>query len=118
MDDREHPLLRLGREDLERLHARLTQRNLVEIQPRAEPGPSRGLAHGARETGSPEVLQPFEQVLLDQLERGLDQQLLGERIADLHRRARLLAPFLERRGREHGDAPDPVAPGRRRRTGP
>ena len=36
---------------------------------------------------APEVLQPFDQAALDELEARLDQQLLGERVADLDGRA-------------------------------
>ena len=48
--------------------------------------------------------------LCHQLEAGLDQQLLGERIADLHGRALLLGVVAEL-GRGHGRAVDAVAPG-------
>ena len=45
-----------------------------------------------------------------QLEAGLEQQLLGERIADLHGRALLLGLVVEL-GRGHGGAVDAVAAG-------
>ena len=50
------------------------------------------------------------QSLLHQLEAGLDQQLLGERVADLHRRPLGLGLVAEL-GRGHGGAVDAVAAG-------
>ena len=58
---------------------------------------------------APEVLQTLHQALLDQLQAGLDEQLLRERVADLHGRplgARLVA---EGGAGKHGGAADPVA---------
>ena len=59
--DREHPLLRLAREDLERLHARFAQRHRVEVERGAHARSSRRLAHRARDAGAAQVLQPLEQ---------------------------------------------------------
>ena len=113
--DREHPLLRLAREDLEGLHRRARaaapRRGRRRRPSRRAP---RDLAD-ARSVmpGAAEVLQALEQAGRDQLERGLDQQLLGERVADLHDRPGVLGALFERRAREHAHAADPVAPGRR-----
>src|SRR3546814_11481142 len=56
------------------------------------------------------VLDRDDGVGRHQLEAGLDEQLLGEGIADLHGRALLLRVVVEL-GRGHGGAVDAVAPG-------
>ena len=56
------------------------------------------------------VLDRDDAVLGHDLEAGLEQQLLGERIADLHGRALLLGVVVEL-GRRHGGAVDAVAAG-------
>ena len=56
------------------------------------------------------VLDGDDRVGRHQLEAGFEQQLFGERIADLHRRA-LLFRILVELGRRHGRAVDAVAPG-------
>ena len=48
---------------------------------------------------------------LDELERGLDQLLAGERVADLNGRPLLGRAFAKLLAREHGGAADPVAAG-------
>src|SRR5688500_14775264 len=84
-DDREHPLLALADEDLERLHAGLAPRDRIQVDD--DPGARAigGLGRRARDAGRAEVLQPLDQPALDELERRLDEQLLGKWIADLHR---------------------------------
>src|SRR4029453_69141 len=93
------PLLRLARQDLERLQAGLAERDRAQVELGAEPGPGGRLAHRARDPGPPQALQPFGQGGFAELERGLDQELLGERVADLHARASFLGPALEGVGR-------------------
>ena len=63
MHDREHPLLRLRREDLERLHAGLAQRHRVQIQVRAHARAGRRLADRARDAGAAQILQALQQPL-------------------------------------------------------
>ena len=113
MHDREHPLLRLARQDLERLQVGLAERDRAQVDLGAEPGPGRRLARGARDPRPAQVLQPFEQVAFDELERGLDQELLGEGVADLHARSTFLGPVLEGAGRQHRHPADAVATGGR-----
>ena len=65
-DDREHALLRLAGQDLERLHAGLAQRDRVEVERRRRARRRRRrLAHGAREAGAAEVLQADQQAAFD-----------------------------------------------------
>ena len=113
MHDREHALLRLAREDLERLHA--GSRSGTASRSSRAPMPARAAdsltAHVM--PAPPRSCSPSSRPELDQLERRLDQQLLGERVADLHARARRLADVVERRAREHAHAADAVAAGRR-----
>jgi hypothetical protein len=59
-NDREHPLLRLARQDLERLEVGLSERHGAQEQHRAHAGAGGRLAHGARDPGAAEVLQPLE----------------------------------------------------------
>ena len=63
--------------------------------------------------GRAEVLHADREPALEQLEARLDQPLLLERVADLHRRPLLLRARLEAGRREHARAADAVATGRR-----
>jgi hypothetical protein len=71
------------------------------------------LGERRRETGGAAVLQRLDQPALDELERGLDQLLAGEGIADLNRRTLVRVVLAELRAGEHRCAADPVAAGRR-----
>ncbi len=76
------------------------------------------LGGGARETGAAEVLDAGDDACGEQLERALDEQLLHERVADLHARPLGRAPGAVGMGVEglagqHGDATDAVATGAR-----
>ena len=66
--DRKHAFLRLGRQDLERFHAALAQRNSVEVELSAHAGAGGRLAYRARDAGAAEVLEPLQQSALDHLE--------------------------------------------------
>ena len=70
----------------------------------------RHLERGGGEAGRAHVLDGDDGVGRHQLEAGLQQQLLDERIADLHGRALALAVLVEL-GRGHGGAVDAVAAG-------
>ena len=78
-DDGEHPLLRLARHHLERLHARLAPRHLGDVDVHARAALGRGLARGARESGAAEVLHAHGQAGVEQRQARLDQPLLFER---------------------------------------
>ena len=88
--DDQHALLRLGEQDLVRRQIGLALRHLVEIDGDAEAAARRHLDRRAGQAGGAHVLDGDDRVALHQLEAGLDQQLLGERIADLHGRPLLL----------------------------
>ena len=86
LDDGEHPLLALRRHDLEGLHARLAPRDRADVDVHADAARDGRLARRAAEAGAAEVLDPDHQAGVEQLEAGLDQPLLLERVADLHAR--------------------------------
>ena len=78
-----HPLLRLRDHDLERLEARLASRDRVEVDEHPGPAAVGGLRRRAGDPAGAEVLEALDQAALDELEAGLDEQLLRERVADL-----------------------------------
>ena len=110
-DDRDHPLLRLRDHDLPRLEVGLAKRHAVEVHVDAGAA-GRHLGERRGKPGSAAVLEPDDEVALDEVERHLDQRLAAERIADLNRRA-LLVGALEVLAREHRRAADPVPAGER-----
>src|SRR6266542_4773121 len=81
---REHPLLGFTRQDLERLQARLTKGNGVEVQLHPPSSPGRGLAGRAGQPSSAEILQAKQESALDELQAGLDEQLPGDGVPDLY----------------------------------
>ncbi len=85
-------------------------RHAVEIERDAEPALAGHLDRRRGEPGRAHVLDRDDRVALHQFEAGLDQELLGERVADLHGRA-LLAGIAAELGRGHRRAVDAVAPG-------
>ena len=80
-DDGDHPLLALGDHDLPGLHAVLAQRDAVEVDVDAHVAGHLGERGG--EPGRAAVLQRLDEPGLDELERGLDQLLAREGVADL-----------------------------------
>ena len=109
LDDAQHPLLRLGDHDLERLHVGLAQRDAadVEIDPHAALG--RHLRRRRGQPGGAEVLERDQQPGVEQLERALEQLALLERVADLHGRALGAVLVAELGAGQHGGPADPVA---------
>ena len=85
-------------------------RHLVEIERDAEIALGAHLDRRAGQPGRAHVLDRDHAILRHDLEAGFEQQLLGERIADLHGRALLLGVVAEL-GRRHGGAVDAVAAG-------
>ena len=96
-----------------RLHGRLAQRHPVEVDAHAGVGGGGGLGECAGQAGAAEVLDPDDQFTVVQFEAGLDEQFLGERVADLHARAARFTLVVEGRAREHGDTADAVPAGLR-----
>jgi len=84
--DHQHALLALAQHDLVGGHLGLACRHPVEIELDAEPALAGHFDRRRCQAGGPHVLDRDDRVTLHQLEAGLDQQFLGERIADLHRR--------------------------------
>ena len=104
-DDGDHPLLALGDHDLPGLHSLLAQRHAVEVD--VDPGAvARHLGERGGEAGGATVLQRLDQPSLDQLQRGLDQLLAGERVADLDGRTLRGGAFAELQGGACRPQPD------------
>ena len=108
LHDEQHPLLRLRQHDLVGRHAGLALRHARHVDLDAGAAARSHLARRARQAGGPHVLNADERVGLHHLETGLEEQLLHERIADLHRRALLRELVVELR-RRHRRAVNPVA---------
>ncbi len=106
----QHPLLAFAQHDLVGRHAGLAHRHAIEIELDAEPALAGHLDRGRGQAGSPHVLDRDDRVPLHQFETGLDQELFGERVADLDRRP-LFAGVAAEFGRGHRGAMDTVAPG-------
>ena len=93
-------------------HRRLAQRDQVEVDRHAGAGRRGGLRQRAGQPGAAQVLDADDQVEVVDLQACLDEQLLQERVADLHARpARARCPASKRGAGEHRDAADAVAAG-------
>ena len=112
LGDEQHALLRLRQHDLVRRHAGFALRHERDVDLDAGAAARSHLGGRAGQAGRAHVLDADERVGLHHLEAGLEQQLLHERIADLHRRA-LLRRLLVELGRRHRRAVDAVAAGLR-----
>ena len=115
-DDGQHPLLALRGHHLVRRHARLAAGHRRDVDVHAHAPPRRRLAGGAHQSRPAQVLDPHDQLGVEQLEAGLDQPLLLVGIAHLDTRAlgRLglgVAPPEARRC-QHTDPTDAVPAGR------
>ena len=112
LGDEQHPLLRFGQHDLVRRHAGLALRHERDVDLDAGAAARSHLGRRAGQPGGAHVLDADERVGLHHLEARLEQQLLHERIADLHRRP-LLGRLLVELRRRHRRAVDAVAAGLR-----
>ena len=110
LQDHQHPLLALRQHHLIGRHPLFAAGHLVHVEPDADAALGRHLDRGGGEAGRAHVLDRDDRVGRHQLEAGLDQQFLGERVADLDGRALLLA-VLGKIGAGHGRAVDAVAAG-------
>ena len=110
LDDEQHPLLRFRQHDLVGRHAGLALRHERHVDLDAGAAARAHLGRRTGQTGRAHVLDADERVGLHDLEARLEQQLLHERIADLHGRPLLGRLVVELR-RRHRRAVDAVAPG-------
>ena len=112
LDDRQHPLLRLGDHDLEGLHVGLAQRHPADVDVDPDAALRGHLARRRGEPGGAEVLERDQQPAASSSRRALEQLRLLERVADLDGRALGVVAGLELGRGEHRGAADAVAPGR------
>jgi hypothetical protein len=84
--------------------------HLVHVKPDADAALGRHFDRGAGEAGRAHVLNRDDRVGRHQLKAGLDQQLLGEGVADLYGRALFFGVFTKLGG-SHCRAVDAVAAG-------
>ena len=110
LDDHQHALLRLGEHDLVRRHAGLALRDVLDVDLDAHAAAAAHLAGRTRQPRRAHVLDADERAGLHDFEAGLEQELLGERVAHLHGRT-LLFRLLVELGRGHRRAVDAVAAG-------
>ena len=89
---------------------RLAHRHAVEVELDPEPALAGHLDRRGGQARGAHVLDRDDRVACHQFEAGFDQELFGERVADLHGRALLLGVVAEF-GRGHRRAVDAVAPG-------
>ena len=108
----QHALLALGEHHLVGAHAGLAARHVVEVELDAEIALGAHLGRRGSEPRRAHVLDGDHRARGHELEAGFEQQLLGERVADLDGRALLFGVRLERR-RRHARAMDAVASGLR-----
>ena len=106
----EHPLLAFRQHHLVGGHADLALRHVVHHQLDADAALAGHLDAGGGEAGGAHVLDRDDRVGRHQLQTGLDQQLFGEGVADLHGGPLRLRVLAEVRAR-HGRAVDAVAAG-------
>ena len=110
LEDHQHPLLAFREHHLVGRHVGLALRHVVEVQLDADAALVGHLRRRGCEARRAHVLDRDDRIGRHQLEARLDQQLLGEGVADLHGRALFRALVVEL-GRRHGRAVDAVAPG-------
>ena len=90
---------------------RVAQGHAVQPHVHAALAVGRQLAGGAGDPGPAEVLDALDQPGVQDLQRALDEQLLHERVADLHAGPLGGTPLVERLRRQHADPADAVAAG-------
>jgi len=110
LQDHEHPLLAFAQHHFVRRHSLFAAWHLVHVEPDAGLAIGRHFDAGAGEARRAHVLYGDNRVGRHQFEAGLDQQLFGEGIADLHRGPLGLGIFAEV-GARHGRAMNTVTPG-------
>ena len=84
--DGQHPLLALGGHHLEGGHVRFAARHRGHVDVHADAAACCGFARRTDQARAAEVLDADDELLVEQLEAGLDEPLLLEGIAHLHAR--------------------------------
>ena len=102
LGDDEHSLLRFAEQNLVRRHARLAFGNLGQIDLDAGAAAARCFTSGAGQSRRAHVLNAGDGIGREQFQTGFEQQLLLERIADLHGRAIFARFFRQFAGSERG----------------
>ena len=110
LQDRQHPLLAFRQHHLVGGHAGFALGHGVEVEFDADAALARHLHRGRGEARRSHVLDRGDGAGGHQLQRGLDQELFGEWVAHLHRRALFVGGVVEFL-RRHRRAVDAVAPG-------
>ena len=108
---RHHAFLRLAHQDLLGSEVRVTQRHEVEVDGHAAVAGGGQLRCGAGDSRRPEVLDSDDDTGLEQFEGALDEELLHERVADLHAGAFRRTGLVEGLGGENGCPTDAVPAG-------
>ena len=106
----EHALLALAEHHLIGRHPLLAAGHHVHVEADTRLAIGRHLDAGGGEPGGSHILDRHDRIGCHQFEAGLDQQLLGKGVADLHR-GPLGIRILAEIGARHGRAVDSVAPG-------
>ena len=107
--DGQHALLALADHDLPGLHVGLAQRHPVGVDVDAHLALGRHLAGRGGDAGGAQVLQGDELAPAQQVQADLEQLLLGEGVAHLHRRPLLFEGLVELLAGQHARAADAVA---------
>ena len=95
LGDDQHPLLGFGQQQLIGSNTGFAGRDGVQVQDDTGLAPVGHFHRRAGQAGGPHVLNPDNQVLLHEAEAGLDQDILGERVAHLDGRPELFGLVVE-----------------------
>ena len=106
--DGHHAFLRLAHQDLFGSHRLIPQRHQIELTVHAAVACRGQLTGGAGDAGGAQVLDRRDHAGGEELQGALDEQLLHERVADLHRRTLRRFGVVERLGRQDGRPSDAV----------
>ena len=82
-DEGHHSFLRFGHEELGRSHPALAGVDRVQVHVHTDIRSTRWLGNGTGESSCPQILDPYNQAAVIQLETRFDELLLFERVAYL-----------------------------------
>ena len=109
----QHAFLRFGQQQFVCGHPVFAGRHAVQVEEDAGVSAVGHFDRGTRQSGRAHVLDADDQILLHQFQTGFDQEVLGERVPDLHRGAEILGPLVELPRGQQAGAVDAVAAGAR-----